>query len=122
MKSRFGAVLAGCLLAMVFGSSVAQAADGRIQFSGAIVAPTCAASEVHIEALIAAQVGADAGSSKVACFGADAGIKPTSYSLTVTTLDPAVADNDRLLAYFVGYVNAADNARAQVKLVTQTFV
>lgn len=124
MKGRFGAVLAGCLLAMVFGST-AQAADGRIQFFGAIVAPTCAASEAQIEALLSGQVGTDARASpRIACIGAsaDSNRVPTSYSLTVTSLNPTTADNNHLLAYFVAYASAADNAGARVKLVTQTFV
>ncbi|MFA6229046.1 MAG: hypothetical protein WC617_02580 [Rhodanobacter sp.] len=122
MKGRFGAVLAGCLLAMVFGSSATQAADGRIQFSGAVLAPTCVASEARIEALLTHQDSAG-GSSQIACQGAGAGAatEPATYSLTVSSVDTKSAGNDRLLTYFLGYANAADNADTQPALVTQVF-
>jgi type 1 fimbria pilin len=117
MKGRFGAVLAGCLLAMVLGSTTARAAEGRIEFSGAVLAPTCAASVARIDALLAHQ---DDGSAQIACQGAGASA-PTTYSLTVSSIDTKSAGNNQLLTYFLGYAHAAGKAGTQPALVTQVF-
>lgn len=123
MKGQFGAVMAGCLLAMVLGMSTARAADGRIQFSGAVVAPTCGASEARVDALLSHQGNASVASAQLACPGAStsAPTEPTTYSLTVSSLDAKSAGNDRLLTYFVGYLDATHGANAQPTLVTQVF-
>lgn len=123
MKGRFGAVLAGCLLALVFGSSTAWAADGRIQFSGAVLAPTCAASVAWIDALLAHPDNTIAGSTPIACAGgsASASTEPTTYSLTVSSIDTKSAGNNQLLTYFLGYVNAAENTETRPALITQVF-
>lgn len=120
MTGRFGAGLAGCLLAMVFGSMTARAAEGRIQFSGAVLAPTCAASVARIDALLAHQ---DDGSAQIACQGAGASAPaaPTTYSLTVSSIDAESAGSNQLLTYFLGYANAAGKAGTQPALVTQVF-
>lgn len=123
MTSQLSTVLAGCVLTMILGTSTARAASGRIGFSGAVVAPTCAVSQARMDALQSHQVSADAVGLQLACHGgtASAAAAPTTYSLTVTSLDTTAADNNGLLTYFLGYLNAADKTGTQAKLVTQTF-
>ncbi len=123
MTGQLCTVLAGCVLALIFGTSNARATSGRIVFSGAVVAPTCAVSQARMNALQSHQVSADAVGLRLACHGAtaSAAAAPTTYSLTVTSLDTTTADNNRLLTYFLGYLNATDKTAAQAKLVTQTF-
>jgi len=108
---------------MVLGTSTAWAADGRIQFSGAVLAPTCAASEARIDALLSHQGNEGVVSAQLACPGASARAptEPTTYSLTVSSLDTKTAGNNRLLTYFVGYLDATHGADAQPTLVTQIF-
>jgi type 1 fimbria pilin len=105
---------------MVLGSTTARAAEGRIEFSGAVLAPTCAASVARIDALLALQ---DNGSAQIACQGAGAGTPaaPTTYSLTVSSIDTKSAGNNQLLTYFLGYAHAAGKAGTQPALVTQVF-
>ena len=122
MTSQLCTLLAGCILATIFGTSTARAASGRIAFSGAIVAPTCAASEApHIGVATTAQPGQNQTSGRFVCGSAgavaDAG---RSYSVTVASLG-ASTTGDRLLNYFTGYVNAAGIGQASPKLVTQIF-
>lgn len=123
MNGRFGAVLAGCLLAMVFGSSTARAAEGLIRFSGAVLAPTCAAGGARIDALLAHPGIGSAEDAHMACLGAStsAPAEPTTYSLKVSSIDTKSAGNDQLLIYFLGYAGAASHGDAQPALVTQVF-
>jgi type 1 fimbria pilin len=123
MKAQLHTVLAGCLLAVLVGTSTALAAEGHIDFSGEIVAPTCVVSQTRIDAWLSHPSGADPDSSRIACRSADTSpaAVPTTYSLTVTSLDAMTAKDNRLLAYFVGYVNAADKTGTQARLVTQIF-
>lgn len=123
MNGRFGAVLAGCLLAMVFGSSAARAADGRIAFSGAISSPTCSASDINIDTLMSQHPMHDVSSSQLSCPAQSAAVARdvTTYSLNVANLDVVTASGDQLLAYFVNYLNSAGYGAAQAKLVTQSF-
>jgi len=118
MTSQLCTLLAGCILATIFGTSTARAASGRIAFSGAIVAPTCAASEAHIGAVA---LGQNKTSGWLVCgnpaTATDAG---RVYSVTVASLGTS-STSDRLLNYFTGYVNAAGIGPANPKLVTQTF-
>lgn len=123
MTGQFCTVLAGCAFAMILGTSSARAASGRIAFSGAVVAPTCAVSQARLDALQSHQVSTAAAGLQLACQGAtaSAAAAPTTYSLTVTSLDTTTTDNNRLLTYFLDYVNAADKTGTQAKLVTQIF-
>lgn len=120
MTSQLCTLLAGCILATIFGTSTARAASGRVVFSGAIVAPTCAASET-VSAVTSSQPGQNPASSRFVCGNAgavaDAG---RAYSVTVDSLG-ASTTNDRLLNYFAGYVAAAGVGQANAKLVTQIF-
>lgn len=111
-------------MVMALGTSTAWASDGRIGFAGAIVAPTCSASDAHIGALMSAgQSSQVAVSVQFSCrsTGNVAPGEATTYSLSIARLDSITANHDRLLVYFVGYLNAADHGSAQPKVVTQIF-
>ncbi|MDE2306792.1 MAG: hypothetical protein KGJ97_00720 [Xanthomonadaceae bacterium] len=118
MTSQLCTLLAGCILATIFGTATARAATGRIAFSGAVVAPTCAAP---IDVSTTVQPGQSQSSGRYVCgsagAAADAG---RSYSVTVASLGPSTT-SDRLLNYFAGYVGAAGIGQANPKLVTQTY-
>ncbi|HUW53902.1 MAG TPA: hypothetical protein VMV99_10845 [Rhodanobacter sp.] len=122
MTSQLCTLLAGCILATIFGTSTARAANGRIVFSGAVVAPTCVASEAHIGAATTAQPGQNQTSGQFVCgnagAAADAG---RAYSVTVASLDSTTLPHDRLLGYFSGYANASGVDGIKARLVTQTF-
>lgn len=106
-------VLAGCVLATVFGATAARAATGRIVFSGAVVEPTCSAIDAGA-AMVSPQ---SVVSRQFTCGNTGAA---QSYSLRVVSLD-AAASGDHLLDYFAGYINAAGQGRAKARLVIQTF-
>lgn len=121
MTGQLCTVLAGCLLAMIFGTSSARAASGRIVFSGSIVTPTCAVADVSAESTRSISTRPGSTSREFVCgnSGSPAG-SGGSYSVTVTTLGGATK-SDRLLAYFTGYVTVAGAGTPSAKLVTQTF-
>ena len=121
MTGQFCTVLAGCAFAMIFGSSSARAANGRIVFSGSIVTPTCVVADATAESAQSISIHAASASREFACgtAAAPAGSAET-YKVTVTALDGATK-NDRLLAYFSGYVTPAGVGDPAAKLVTQTF-
>lgn len=111
--------LMGCLGAALFGTPSAQATDGQITFSGAVVEPTCSVSDARV--ITAAQQTVPGSiSNRFACgttdTPADAG---RTYALTEVSLEAATIGNDRVLAYFAGYLNAAGVTDA--KLVTRTY-
>jgi len=119
MTSQLCTLLAGCILATIFGTSTARAASGRIAFSGAVVAPTCVASEAHIGAVA---LGQNKTSGWLVCgnpaTATDAG---RVYSVTVASLDSTTLPHDRLLGYFSGYAKASGIDGIKARLVTQTF-
>ena len=123
MTGQLCTVLAGCVLAMIFGTSTARALGGRITFTGAIATPTCSAGDSHIDSLVAGQSGSVGASAQFACPSASnaPASEATTYSLSVASLDAVTTGHDRLLEYFVGYLNAAGAGPAQAKLVTQSF-
>ncbi len=121
MTGQFCTVLAGCAFAMILGTSSARAASGRIAFSGAVVAPTCAVAGISAESAQSISIHAASASREFACgaAAAPAGSAET-YKVTVTALDGATK-NDRLLAYFSGYITPAGVAAHAAEVVTQTF-
>ncbi len=121
MTGQFCTVLAGCAFAMILGTSSARAATGRIAFSGSIVTPTCVVAGISDES--AQSISTQTGSAlrEFACGVAAASPgSAEAYKVTVTALDGATT-NDRLLAYFSGYVTTAGTAARAAELVTQTF-
>lgn len=106
-------LLTGILL---LGTSLAHADGGTIMFSGAVVAPTCAAAVSHIQAAANGDV-----DQRYRC-DAPAGTQATTaahvaeaYQLSVIDTAGTAIGSDRLIVYFANYLSA------QPKLVTQTY-
>ncbi|WP_149362892.1 hypothetical protein [Rhodanobacter sp. T12-5] len=121
MARPLGTRISGCVLialAMLASMPSANAATGRIVFSGAVVEPTCSTESAsdpmasHLQAVD----GLAPGRSTCGQTPTDPG---RSYSHTVVSLDAAVIANDRLLEYFAGYANVEGEVRA--KLVVRTY-
>ncbi len=116
----FSFSLVGCALAMSLVAMNAKASDGRVNFSGAIVEPTCQVDQRNLD--MAGLLAADAPvSTRIACAG-DAGTTskaPQAYTLTVTPVSTATPD--RLLRYFAAYVAVGGADRMDVGMVTQTY-
>jgi hypothetical protein len=113
-------VLAGCLCAMVFGASTANATSGRIVFSGTIVEPTCGAFAGHMTSI--ALSGAPAAAQRVVCAGTGGvtAAAPPAYVMTVARLSSDTSD--RLINYFSNYLQASGIAAADAaRLITQTY-
>lgn len=114
-------VLAGCLCAMLFGVSTAQAASGRITFSGAIVEPTCGMN-AQSAATLMADASAQGVSHPVTCGGSNAvagTADAQAYTVTVARLSDA--EPDHVLRYFSDYVRASQANAPNPALVTQTY-
>lgn len=115
MRNLYGKTV-GLLAALAV--SNAWAADGRIDFVGAIVAPTCTASAE----LAAVTVG---GMPSGRTFGCGDRSQPTgyidstAYRLSVTDLDGVSAVGSPLLQYFVGYRASAH--ASDTEMVTRTY-
>jgi hypothetical protein len=102
---------------LVVASSGAWAGGGRIDFSGAVLEPTCPTASLAIEAGSPARMAA--APQHIACRAtrADAG---STYSSDVLDLAAVDLARDRLLGYFASYagsVNGGDTA----KLVVRTY-
>jgi hypothetical protein len=122
MAGPFFTVLAGCVLSLAFGIPSARGRGGLLQFSGAVVAPTCASVDVRSLMAASNQPGQDTVPHQFACAGAD-GVADVarSYVQTVTALDAAAAGGDRVLAYFAGYAGVAGHAAGGALVVTRSF-
>ncbi len=110
----FSVILACCVSVGLLFSCAAQAASGRVAFSGAVVEPTCSTQAAE---RTAAMPGA---SVRLACAGsaAEAATSPQTYTLQMTPLSGAPAD--RLLNYFAGYARG-DNPTATAQLATRIY-
>ena len=93
-------------LALAGSAGVAHAGGGRIQFSGAVVEPTCA-----VEAALPA---ATMPGERHAC-GASARSAGRSYARAVIELSASAAQDDPLLAYYLGNIPAGSAARVVVQ-------
>lgn len=121
MARPLGTRISGCVLitlAMLASMSSANAATGRIVFSGAVVEPTCSTENAsdHMASRLQTVDGLVPGRSTCGQTPTDPG---RSYSHTVVSLDAATIASDRLLEYFAGYANVEGEARA--KLVVRTY-
>lgn len=101
----------GCMVAGLVGAPVAHAASVRISFSGAIVEPTCSTSQAQIQQVATGSV------THAACGTAQDASASRAYQLSVAQLQPGAPD--RLLNYFVGYLQSA--GQTDVRLVTQVY-
>jgi type 1 fimbria pilin len=123
MARPLGTRISGCVLialAMLASMPSANAATGRIVFSGAVVEPTCSTERVQADATNRLPPINDLAPTRQNC-GRTSSDPGRSYARTVVSLDAATIANDRLLDYFAGYANAeaADGERA--KLIIRTY-
>lgn len=103
----------GLLMALVIQGAWAE--GGRINFTGAVLEPTCAidTSQMTSAAFNQAPTHRTCGQS-----AADAG---RSYSRTVNTLDTAAAANDRLLGYFSSYAPVGADGKPVTGVIVRTY-
>ena len=110
MRARYRWMV-GSLMALAM--SGARAEGGRINFTGAVVVPTCAAqSEVAVLA-----AGNSSAGHLYACGGHSEGegmADAATYVLSTQRLDDAAAAGTPLLQYLVGYRSAAHASAAQM--------
>ena len=116
MRARYRWMV-GSLMALAMSS--AWAAGGRINFTGAVVEPTCGVESMQAVPAEAQSWRAGQAPSHRSC-GRTAVDLGRSYSSTVVVLDAVTAANDRLLSYFVSYAPLADGDTA-AKLVVRTY-
>ena len=103
----------GLLIALAVPSAWAE--GGRINFTGAVVEPTCTIDTAQLgnAAIATAPVHRTCGQGAV-----DAG---RSYSRTVTTLDATAVTNDRLLGYFASYAPMGAGGKPATSLIVRTY-
>jgi hypothetical protein len=117
MADSLGKVLAACALGMLVGMPVAQAADGRITFSGAVVESTCSTESVSM----AMSPGVDVDAAHRLGCNRTATSAGSSYSRVVTSLATAELSHDRLLDYFGTYARVAGSDEFSAKVLVQTY-
>lgn len=112
MRARHG-WLVGSILALAMPG--AWAAGGRIVFTGAVVAPTCA-----VDTAVLATGGTSPAIARRSCGGAtlDAG---ASYARQVVAIDVATAADDRLLAYFAANAPRGRDGQPLAQLIVRTY-
>ena len=121
MAGLLGTRFSGCALitlAVLAGMSSANAATGRIEFSGAILEPTCSTEHAPADAANRLPPTNELAPTRQSC-GRTSSDPGRSYARTVVGLDAATIANDRLLDYFAGYANVEGGAQA--KLVVRTY-
>lgn len=101
MKGRIRKTWMGCVVALALGVPAVHAStSGTITFVGAIVAPTCSASDMS------AAPGRTTGGCGIGPNGQPA--HTSMYRQDVVTLESALDSHDRLLDYYAGYAGLAD--------------
>jgi hypothetical protein len=118
MAGFLGTALAGCALTILVGMSTAQAASGRIVFSGAVVESTCSTEGTPIG--IEPGAASESGHGRMNC-GRTATDSGRSYSRTVIGLADADLVHDRLLGYFASYARVADDGKAAAQILVHTY-
>ncbi|HET6631684.1 MAG TPA: hypothetical protein VFG73_03135 [Rhodanobacteraceae bacterium] len=112
------AAVAALILFGLLVAGTAAASDGRIQFSGAILAPTCATA-VALPAT-SDGISANAGDAQSNCAAVDGAAAATRYDLSTTTLPTMAGDGARKLLRFFAR-EAADAIKVDTGLVTRTY-
>lgn len=118
MAGSFGTALAGCALTMLISMSTAQAASGRIVFSGAVVESTCSTEGSPIGSGSHADIASVQGRMNCGRTATDPG---RSYSRTVISLADADLAHDRLLGYFASYARVTEDGKATAKILVHTY-
>ena len=110
-----------CACIFVMNLSPARADGGRINFSGAVVAPTCSLTTADIPkvGVTALRTLVDTDRLKCAKSGNGAGSSPQIFVFTAERLSSSVPD--RVLQYFYAYVKASRVDAADPMLVIQTY-
>ena len=119
-SSMVGGAWMALALALVAAFSVAEAGNGRISFSGAVVEPTCTVTEHQLAVSLAAQAANAHATQRLVC-GRTATDAGRFYARTVVDLDADAVANSRLLDYFAGYANAGAADGKGAKLVVRTY-
>jgi hypothetical protein len=122
MAGPLGVRLASCAwiaLITLAGMSSANAATGRIVFSGAIVESTCVVSTALVSTWMTTKP-IQSQFHPTACGGSNAvNAVPQRYTVTVAHLSGA--EPDRVLRYFNDYVRASQVNAPSPTLITQTY-
>ena len=123
MKSPLGSGMVGgawLALALAAAFSVAEAGNGRISFSGAVVDPTCAVARNQLAASLVVHAAEAQSSQRLVC-GRTSSDPGRTYSRVVVDLDAARAADDRLLNYMIRRASPAVAGSASYKLVVRTY-
>lgn len=115
MIDRLRTIVAGCVCMLCM--PIAEAADGRIMFSGSVVTPTCNVATDQSEHAITATPAQRR--FRRTCAGQGFATAPSQIH-TVTTRRLTGAEPDRVLNYFDAYVRT-QQADAVPMLITQTY-
>ena len=100
------------LLVTLLMPSIATAAEQRIEFSGAIVEPTCG---------IAASQGTAAAPQRLTCAASSHATANSNPIYVLTTRRLSGNESDRLLEYFDAYIKAGRPDAAAPTLLTQVY-
>lgn len=117
MTDRFCTVLSGCICTWMLFAPTAEAADGRIAFSGSIVVPTC---DMAIEPVASARVLVRPRRSHRRSCVDQSSAKSSGSAYAIAARRLTHVETDPVLNYFDSYVSA-NRADAVPMLVTQTY-
>lgn len=111
--------MVGSLVALAMPSAWAGG-GGRINFSGAVLEPTCVAdaAPVDLASPLPPRVAQSSGHLVCGQTATDAG---RIYSRTVQTIDATSAGNDRLLGYLASYAPAGPDGKPATGLIVRTY-
>lgn len=108
-----------CIPRMSAASESTSAASGRINFTGAIVEPTCGVNIERVATWIAAA--STRGLPHLDACGRSSAGAGTPQIYTVSVVHLSDAEPDRVLRYFSDYVRAGHAGAPDPTLVTQTY-
>ncbi|MEW9622746.1 hypothetical protein [Rhodanobacter geophilus] len=117
MRARYRWMV-GSLVALAMSS--AWAGGGRIEFSGAVLEPTCATDAIPVGPASPLSPQAAQAPRHLAC-GQTATDAGRTYSRTVQTIDATSAANERLLGYFASYAPAGPDGKPVAGLIVRTY-
>ncbi len=123
MRSPLGSSMIGgawTALALLAAFSVAEAGNGRISFSGAVVQPTCTVADHQLAVSVAVPVAEAQAPQRLVC-GQTATDPGRPYSRVVVDLDAVRAADDRLLNYMIRRSSPAVASSTPYKLVVRTY-
>lgn len=107
----------GSLVALAMSS--AWAGGGRINFTGAVVEPTCAVDAMQVDASPLVPRAMQT-SRHLAC-GRTAADSGRTYSRIVQPIDATSIANDRLLGYLASYARVGSDGKLAASLIVRTY-